>query len=351
MAFLAYRKIMPFIWPFIRLKMKLRFCFFIASIGFLTFSCGPRNEKKTSEKPAKNVEVPKFNSDSAYAFVARQVMFGPRVPNTPPHQKTADYLQDRFRKYGAIVRVQEFEATTFDKNRLKLQNIIASFNPGKQKRILLASHWDTRPFADKDSVHRDAAFDGANDGASGVGILLEMSRNLGMKPPDAGVDIILFDGEDWGQKDYSDDRIPVPPDLKEWWCLGSQYWSKNKHQPNYSAYYGILLDMVGAKGSKFFREGNSLEYAPKIVEKVWNTAEHLGYSGYFVKQNAGAITDDHRFVNEVAHIPMIDIVHYQPGIGYFGDYHHSQKDNMDLISKETLEIVGNVLMNVVYSED
>jgi hypothetical protein len=327
--------------------MKIIYCLALSSV--LLYSCSrERGKNADSDKPLRSVNVPRFNSDSAFYFVGQQVRLGPRVPNSAAHRKAGDYFISQFQKYGAKVNVQEFEATTFDNQRLKLRNIIAVFNPGKQKRILLAAHWDTRPFADKDSTRRDAPFDGANDGASGVGVLLEMARQLGKTPASAGVDIVLFDGEDWGEKDGAP-SVPPPDGLLGWWCLGSQYWAKNKS--NYTAYYGILLDMVGAKGSRFFREGTSLEYAPKIVEKVWNTAERLGFSSYFVKQNEGAITDDHRYVNEIAKIPMIDIVHFQPGVGYFGDYHHSRKDNMSIISKETLGVVGDVLMNVVYYEE
>ena len=327
----------------------MRVIYSLALGSALLISCGgERGKNAESDKPLRVVNVPRFSGDSAFYFVEQQVKLGPRIPNSAAHRKASDYFISQFRKYGATVNVQEFEATTFDNQRLKLRNIIAVFNPGKQKRILLAAHWDTRPFADKDSTQRDAPFDGANDGASGVGVLLEMARQLGKTPASAGVDIVLFDGEDWGEKDGMR-KVPPADGLLDWWCLGSQYWAKNKS--NYTAYYGILLDMVGAKGSRFFREGTSLEYAPKIVDKVWNTAERLGFSSYFVKQNEGSITDDHLYINEIAKIPMIDIVHFQPGVGYFGDYHHSRKDNMNIISKETLGVVGDVLMNVVYYEE
>lgn len=326
------------------------FCGLLIGGSLILLSCGDKEKKSESGQPAHAVSVPRFNSDSAYFFVDKQVKFGPRVPNSVPHRIAGDYLIGQFQLYGAIVKVQEFEATTFDNQHLILRNIIATYNPNAQKRILLAAHWDTRPFADKDSVKSNAPFDGANDGASGVGVLLEVARQLGKSKPSAGVDIILFDGEDWGEKDGAR-RIPPPAGWEDWWCLGSQYWSKHKHVPNYSAYYGILLDMVGARGSRFFREGTSLENAPKIVDKVWNTAERMGFSSYFVKQNEAAITDDHLYVNQLANIPMIDIVHYQPGVGYFGDYHHSRKDNMSLISKETLGVVGDVLLNVIYTEE
>jgi aminopeptidase-like protein len=145
--------------------------------------------------------------------------------------------------------------------------------------------------------------------------------------------------------------VPLPEGQASWWCLGSQYWAKNKHQKNYSAYYGILLDMVGANRSQFYREEVSLEYAGQTVAKVWDAAAKLGYSDYFVKQNVGGIMDDHLIINKIAKIPMIDIVHYQAGIGFFGDYHHTTKDNLSLISKETLEAVGATVLNVVYNEE
>lgn len=324
----------------------------ILACGLIFLMVGCKNEKPSEEKPLINIKVPVFNADSSYTFVKKQVNFGPRVPNTPAHKNAGDYLIAEMKRNGASVITQPFEATTFDNQQLKLRNIIASFSPAKEKRILLAAHWDTRPFADKDSEKKDAPFDGANDGASGVGVLLEIARVLGANPlPDVGVDIILFDGEDWGEKNDDLTNYPLPEGQESWWCLGSQYWAKHKHKPNYKAYYGILLDMVGAKRSHFFREGLSIERAPKIVDNVWNTAARLGYSDYFVKQNVGEITDDHQFINRMANIPTIDIVDYRPGIGFFGDYHHSTKDNLELISKETLQAVGVTLLNVIYYEE
>lgn len=319
--------------------------------AFVLESCNQKKKSEETQVPSRVVDVPRFNADSAYARVAEQVKFGPRVPNTKPHQQAAEYFIARFKKYGAAVVTQEFDALTWDNQKVQLKNIIASYNPTAQKRILLAAHWDTRPYADKDEVKRDAPFEGANDGASGAGVLLEVARVIGQgKSPDVGVDIILFDGEDWGEKEHGNSSIEMPEGYTDWWCLGSQYWAKHKHQKNYSAYFGILLDMVGSNHAQFFREGVSLEYAPSVVEKVWNTAARIGYTDYFVKTNVGGITDDHRFVNEIAKIPMIDIVHYQSGVGFFGDYHHSQKDNLSIISKETLGAVGNTLLNVVYYE-
>ena len=321
---------------------------------FILGSCGPKKKTDEIQAPLRVVQVPPFNADSAYFFVEKQVKFGPRVPNAKAHNQAAQYFISHFKKNGAVVVEQDFDAVTWDNQKVQLKNIIASYNPDAKKRILLAAHWDTRPYADKDAEKKGAPFDGANDGASGVGVLLEISRLLGQgKMPLVGVDLILFDGEDWG-KDSStgqESKLKIPDGYEEWWCLGSQYWARHKHVKNYAAYFGILLDMVGSKHAQFFREGGSLEYAPGVLEKVWSTASRLGYTDYFVKTNVGGITDDHLFVNEIAKIPMIDIVHYQTGVGFFGDYHHSRKDNLSIISKETLSAVGNTLMNVVYYEE
>src|ERR1041384_2610447 len=280
----------------------------IILLCLLAISCGKKNESVST--PQSSVEVPKFNADSAYAFVQRQVDFGPRVPNSEAHKKASEYFEKKLKSYGAQVFVQSFTAKTFDGTTVNLKNIIASFNPGKQKRVMLAAHWDTRPFASKDSVNHDAPFDGANDGGSGVGVLLEIARHLQSDPTRAGVDIVLFDGEDWGEREDNRNRTPLPEGLEDWWGLGSQYWSKNPHKPGYRAYYGILLDMVGAANARFFREGTSMQYAPRIVDKVWQAAAVLGYSDRFIAEDVGALTDDNYFVSARAQIPMIDIVQY-----------------------------------------
>ena len=317
-------------------------------------SCDPETREEainedTIEVEARSVDVPRFNADSAYMFVSTQVAFGPRVPNTEAHRKTGEYLAKKLESYGAKVVLQEFQETTFDNENLALKNIIASFYPEKKRRILLAAHWDTRPYADKDPDNKYKPIDGANDGASGVGVLLEIARALGAsKAPEVGIDIILFDGEDWGE--WLNERPTVREGLDSWWCLGSQYWAKNKHEKGYSAYYGILLDMVGAKDSKFYKEGLSVDSAPSVVNKVWNRAAQEGYSSFFIDTKKTAITDDHKYMNQ-AGIPSIDIVHHDPKLGYFGDYHHTHKDNMDLISKETLKAVGQTVLSVLYYEE
>ena len=327
---------------------------FIVSSLLLLISCGKdggNKEPASQAEPAIKVEVPSFNADSAYKFVADQVAFGPRIPNTAAHKQTADFFVKTLKRYGAQITIQEFQTENYNGQKLDLKNIVASFNPDKSKRVLLAAHWDTRPFSDKDPEKPNATFQGANDGASGVGVLLEIARVISSNTkPEIGVDIILFDGEDWGEKPDEQDTHTLPDGLQEWWCLGSQHWARNRHKPGYSAFYGILLDMVGAKNARFHREGYSMEFAPSIVDKVWDHAQRLGYSHVFIRKTEPGVTDDHLFVNTIARIPMINIVHFEPGVGFFGDFHHSQKDNLDLISKDMLGIVGTTVLTTIYYE-
>lgn len=312
-------------------------------------ACGKSTDTETitSQPVSYNETVPTFSSDSAYSYIQQQVDFGPRVPNTPAHRQTADWLVNKFQSFGLEVQRQEFTAKTYDGLNWELTNIVASLQPEASKRILIAAHWDTRRLADKDSDRIKEPIDGANDGGSGVGVILELARVLGSTelPPKVGVDFILFDGEDDGEPEYQQRRNTS----EIWWCLGSQHWSKTPHKPGYSAYFGILLDMVGGKGARFYKEGYSMEYAKNVVDKVWKYGHHLGHGDFFVMRPTEAITDDHLFVNKDANIPMINIIEYSPDYG-FGHYHHTHSDNMALIDRRTLQAVGETVIFTLYQE-
>ncbi|WP_026947392.1 M28 family peptidase [Algoriphagus marincola] len=315
----------------------------------LAFAWACSSEKTTETKVPEVVvkPYPTFSADSAYAFIEKQVSFGPRVPGTTGHANTKAWIIDQLESWNWSVQTQDFQAKTYDGLTWDLSNIIASYNPQATKRILLAAHWDTRRIADKDTERIDEPIDGANDGGSGVGVLMEIARVIGSGDlkPDVGIDIILFDGEDDGEPETA----RIRDNSQVWWCLGSQHWSQNKHTPNYSAYYGILVDLVGAKGARFYREGYSRRYASGILKKVWDHASKLGHSAFFINQDSPEILDDHLFVNEYAQIPMIDIIEFSPQYG-FGHYHHTHQDNLDLIDKKPLQAVGETVLFTVFQE-
>ena len=190
--------------------------------------------------------------------------------------------------------------------------------------------------------------DGANDGGSGVGVLLEIARVLGLDSLDYGVDIILFDAEDYGTPEWAEKG----QNNMLTWCLGSQFWVNQPHRVGYQAKYGILLDMVGAKGAVFNKEGTSMAYAPATVKKVWNAAQALGYGEYFQNEVTPQTVDDNLFVSELGGIPSANIVHYQVQVipmGY-GPFHHTHADNMDVIDRNPLNAVGNTILDVLWND-
>lgn len=327
---------------------KSRKFLLVFGLTFAIFSCKTKDSsEQTATQSIQMVPTPAFNADSAYAFVERQVAFGPRVPNTKAHEAAGDYLVKTLAQYGFTVTEQKFTVTTYDGQRLNARNIIGTYQPQAAKRIMLAAHWDSRPYSDQDSTRKTLPVLGANDGGSGVGVLLEVARTLHDSPNklDLGVDIFFFDAEDWGSAGPSKEKYGG-------FCLGSSYWAANKHVPGYSAYFGILLDMVGAKGATFLKEGYSTQYASEVVRTVWNTASQLGYSNYFIDQPGPSITDDHVPVNEIAKIPMIDIIHTRlndPNRTFFDDW-HTAGDNMENIDVNTLKAVGQTLLQVLYNE-
>ena len=300
------------------------------------------SQRPLPEQSLVRIAAPSFNADSAYSFIQKQVDFGPRIPGTTAHSACATYLIDRLKSYGFETQVQKGTVETFDGKKFSLKNIIASFKPEVKSRILVCSHWDTRPWADdeSDEAYASKPFDGANDGASGVGVAIEIARQLQAKSPNIGVDIIFFDLEDYGD----------PEGDSKFWCLGSQYWAQNLHKPDYYANFGILLDMVGNADAIFPKEEQSVSFASGIVDKIWKAAEEAGYQSYFdpvVRSHVG--TDDHIFVNQDG-VPCVDIIEYDPKTEGFGEYHHTRKDNMQIIDRATLKAVGQTLLEVIYNE-
>lgn len=314
-------------------------------------------EATTPQKPTAPAPLPKnvpaFSPDSAYAYTQRQVAFGPRVPNSASHRACGDWLVATLKRFGATVETQEFQQMAFDGKQLQLRNIIGQVRPGAPKRILLAAHWDTRPFADKDPVRKNAPFDGANDGAAPVGQLLEIVRLLADSAavdPGVGIDVVLFDGEDYGHDQTSQAELTnmLEGRGQDSWCLGSQYWAKNRRPAGPRPLFGILLDMTGAKGARFSREEQSRILAAAPLALVWRVGQQLGYGAYFLNLDSPGITDDHVYVNQSG-IPTLDIIDHLPyGEEYFPAYHHATTDNMSLIDRATLLAVGQTVLTTLF---
>jgi glutaminyl-peptide cyclotransferase len=303
----------------------------------------PSTTQQTAIVP---INAPKFNADSAFAFVKQQVDFGPRVPNTKAHADCANWMTEKLKEYADTVIVQSFQVRAFDGKVLNSRNIIASFHPDLGNRIMLCAHWDTRPFADQDAEKQNEPIDGANDGGSGVGVLMEVARHLSIADPQLGVDIILFDVEDYGQPDDSDF-----PTMEDSYCLGSQYWTKNLHVSNYKARYGILLDMVGSANVQFYKEGTSVQFANDIVDKVWNIAAATGFGSSFVNQQRNGIIDDHYYINKSLGFKIIDLIHFEESSpSKFWKHWHTHEDTIDKIDKNSLYITGQTVLEVLFRE-
>lgn len=316
-------------------------------------SCGKKNTApaaNTEQQTTNNAECPDFNADSAFQFTAEQCAFGPRVPNSEAHKSCGNYIAGKFSAYGTEITDQRTDLKAYDGTILKSRNIIASVNPDAEKRILICAHWDSRPWCDNDpdSTNWKKPVLAANDGASGIALMLEMARLLQQQPvKNIGVDFICFDAEDYGTPQWANNE-----DDPKSWCLGSQYWAQTPHKDGYKAMYGILLDMVGGQGATFSQEAYSQEYAAGVVNNVWNIAETLGYGNYFPKRTSGYIIDDHVPVNQTAGIPCIDIVPYfTDGPSSFGPTWHTAKDDMNNIDKNVLKAVGQTVLQVIYNEN
>jgi len=310
-------------------------------------------------KKEPEVFVPEFNRDSAYQFVQKQVDFGPRIPETVEHKACSEWIKTTLESYGWQVQFQEAKIEGFDNKPMQIRNIIATYKPEADERVLLCAHWDTRRMADQDTERKEKPILGADDAGSGVGVLMELARVVGKNPLNAGVEIVFFDAEDQGES-----SSPRPPE--QTWCLGAQYWSKNQHKMKVQPRFGILLDMVGRTGAQFPKEGVSLDRAGQIVNIVWNQALELGLNELFVKEKDDQLTDDHVYVNDIGGIKTIDIIN-RPVLRNsdgqivmnqeenrperrFGDHWHTHKDNMAVIDRYVLESVGDVLLHVLYKE-
>lgn len=319
--------------------------FILLSMILLCTACGDKHKKSANVTEETLVEQ-QFSADSAFTFCQQQCDFGPRTMNSEAHEQCGQWILEKFKSYGLEVGEQRATLTGFDGTPLKSNNITARYQPEQQQRILICAHWDSRPWADNDpdEANHQKPVMAANDGASGVAVMIELARVLSAdtcRLP-VGVDFVCFDAEDWGTEHQSDS-----------WALGAQYWAKNiKSQMKGKVFrYGILLDMVGGQGARFYQEGFSQYYAKQVVDRVWKAASTAGYSSFFPQADGGTITDDHGPVNE-AGIPCIDIIPYHPECeaSNFGPTWHTISDDMQHIDPATLKAVGQTLLQVLYTE-
>ena len=320
----------------------------------LLCSCGNLRKQAAAEQVATAQQAVglAFDADSAYQFCQEQCDFGPRVMNSKAHDDCEQWIVGKFRQYGMEVTTQKAILKGYDGTGLKSTNIIASYRPELKERILLCAHWDSRPWADNDPDEANwrKPVMAANDGASGVAVMIEVARLLHGSALDGalGVDFICFDAEDYGFPQWATGEDPG-----DTWALGAQYWAGHLHKEGYTARFGILLDMVGGQGARFYQEGMSLQYAGKMVEKVWRAAAVVGYGSYFPMKQGGYITDDHIPVNTVAKIPCVDIIPYYPDCeaSSFGPTWHTVADDMAHIDKQTLKAVGQTVVQVLFNEE
>ena len=313
-------------------------------------SCSDKPSKTVPEKDT--VSVMRFDADSAYAHIEAQCAFGPRVPNTEAHKLCGQYIVSRLKALGLAVKEQRMELEAYDGTKLECMNIFASTDTTAKKRILISAHWDSRPWADNDpdeNNHKKPVL-AANDGASGVAVMLELARAFMEDKPSVGVDFVCFDAEDYGVAQW--DESNYPGDMSNSWCLGSQYFAANLPFADYRPAYAVNLDMVGGKGALFYQEGFSARLAPGVVAKVWAAAEEAGYGSMFPKQPGGYVTDDHLSLIRIASIPAITVIPYYPNYAgsSFGPTWHTVNDTPANIDRNTLEAVGQTMLQLIYNE-
>ena len=291
--------------------------------------CGGSDAAERGQRVAE-AEL-EFDGAQAMASVRAQLAFGPRVPGTPAHRNAGDWIVAQMRERADTVIVQTWTHTTADGRRLPMRNILARFAPERAERVLYLAHWDSRPISEKasDPARRQEPVPGANDGASGVAILLGVAEALKARPANVGVDLLFVDGEDWGDFDTNTDVL-----------IGARWFARNLPEPGYMPRFGVLFDMVGKPDARFQYESHSMRAAPDVVQRVWSTARRLGHGAYFPTREYGPITDDH--------VPLIGVgMKVINVIDLDYEWHHTPEDTADKVSQRTLQVVGNVAMAVL----
>jgi hypothetical protein len=279
----------------------------------------------------------KFNAEAARGYVKTQVDFGPRIPGSEGHRKTGDWIVSQMRSRADTVWEQRWTHVTVKGDTLPLRNIFARIRVSAAERVLFVAHWDTRPTSDEasDPAKRQLPVPGANDGASGVAVLMALADLLKQMPPDLGVDLLFVDGEDYGSFDTMKDVL-----------LGSTYFADHLPAANYQPVFGVLLDMIGDADLQINQEINSVQSAPEVVRRVWQAAKDLNYDRYFIPETKYQVTDDHvpLLRKGLRVIDVIDLDYPREGSP---TYHHTPDDTLDKVSAKSLQIVGDVMASLV----
>lgn len=277
---------------------------------------------------------PPIDGEAALESVHRQLSFGHRIPGSPGHAAQLAWMMARLDSLAPQVVADTFQHVTASGDSLTLVNVLARFRPEETRRILLLTHWDTRPRSTeaKDSVQREVPVPGANDGASGTAVLLELARVFGLQAPPMGVDLLFVDGEDYG------------PELDDM-LLGSRRYAEMLPAEGRPV-YGVLLDMVGDADARFLQEGYSVEFAPIVVRKVWQAAKRAGFAAHFPETVGDRLGDDHIPLNQ-ARLPTVDVVDFSYGPG--NSWWHTPEDTADKLSAATLRMVAEVMAELLYS--
>ena len=326
-------------------------CITLAAIMFAAIlaSCHGHNRSTATADTIAMAPAPTFNADSAMAYVEAQCAFGSRVPGSAAHKACGDWIAAKFQLFGCQVGELNTTVMGYDGNSLPCRNIQARLNPEAADRILLTAHWDSRAWADHDADeanHRTPVM-AANDGASGVAVMLEIARSIAATGLNYGVDFVCFDVEDQGTPEWAESDVD-----DDYWCLGSKNWAEQAFAVGYQARYAVNLDMVGGRGARFAMEGFSRRYASTLVNLVWHLAQQIGFGEYFPLREGSYITDDHLPINTIVHIPAIDIITHQEGaVSSFGPTWHTTTDTPENIDPEVMRAVGQTLLQLIYNDN
>jgi len=308
----------------------------LAATATLAVAACSDRQTATNEAPVRTGARTAFSGDSALGYVRTAMAFGFRIPGTEAHRRAGDWIVEQMRARADTVVVQEWTHTAADGTKLPLRNVLARFRPDAAERVLYLTHWDTRPRSESAARPEDRArpVPGANDGTSGIGLFMALADLLKATPPGVGVDLLFVDGEDYGDFGTNTDVF-----------MGSTYFADHLPSAGYQPRFGVLWDMIADRDLQVYYEQNSLDGAPEVVARVWQTAADLGYGHHFIQQPKHTINDDHLPLLRKG-LRVIDVIDFDYGPAGAG-WHHTPEDTIDKISAASLQVMGDVAATLV----